>query len=207
MRLAFLAAIAAGLALAGSASAQDPENALDALMPGRRSFAFSAHALENGGQAGIGFWRVVTPDRARGLLLNVSSQVTHFGSENGFTPASDAQVSVTLGPRTRRYVRTATALLPFLESGLDLGVGYSLREGGGSPSSMHTWSPTLGATAGGGAQWFPLRRLSLAGQAGLRASVSYLHSSQSGGVTSSSSNGWGASVTTFISALTLQIYF
>lgn len=68
----------------------------------------------------------------------------------------------------------------------------------------HTWTPSVGGSVAGGAEWFPLRRISVAGQAGIRADLSYSHTWVG---TLPGSSAWHASPATFISTLTLQIYF
>ncbi len=201
LRFPPMATLVAALALAVPAAAQIPGDTVNALTPGRRFYSLNARALENGASGGFGIWRVLTPDRARGLVLNLSAGVTHdsFGPDSLQSSSTATDVSLNLGPRFRRYVAPAQAVAPFLESGFDVGIGYSHRSGSGS---AHAITPSVGASVGAGAEWFPLRRISVAGQAGLRADLSYWHVSAS----ANHEDGWRASLGTFISALAVQIY-
>jgi hypothetical protein len=211
-RFESLIALAGLLILAAPAAAQGARDTTDALVPGRRAYSFTARTLERGGDAGFGVWRVVSPDRSRGLLINISGHVNHGDMEEGpFATGtnSGAGVSIDLGPRARRYVARSGPLAPFVESGMDVGVAYdwSQGNGGGSSQSSHSWSPRLGGMLAAGAEWFPLRRLSVAGETGFQANVSYLRRSVSGGASAGHDSEWASSLNTFISALTLQLYF
>ncbi len=63
LRFPPVAALVCLVGLAAPASAQLPGDTIDALTPGRRALAFN---LPNGGGVGLGVWRVVAPNRARG---------------------------------------------------------------------------------------------------------------------------------------------
>ncbi len=191
------------IGLAAPTAAQTPGDSIDALTPGRRAYSLTTHDLKNGGPAAIGIWRVVAPNRARGLVLDVSAGVTHqrFGPDS--LPAfstTESHLALALGPRFRRYIAPSRPVAPFVESGFDVGVGFTRGSGSGHPTIV---APGVGAAIGAGAEWFLLRRVSVAAQAGLRGDIHYDHVSAS----HDRQDTWAVSVGTFISALTLQLYF
>ena len=204
-------AIAGALALATSAAAQLPADTTDALTPGHRALAFN---LPNGGGVGLGFWRVVAPDRARGFFVNLSTSYGHsdFGQVIGPEQSGNSlRVSASVGPQLRRYFARAAPVAPFIQSGLSLGIGYdrqtSDNQAGGTNES-HSWSGSAALTAGPGVEWFPARRVSVSGQTGVGVSGTYSRSSgSSGGISQGHNSSWGVSLSTFVSSLALQIYF
>ncbi len=198
------ATLVAALALAAPAAAPTPGDTLPTLMPGRRAYSFSVRDLKDGAQTTFGIWRVQAPDRSRGLLLDLAAMVAHVKDAAG-SSTTLTQLAIGLGPRFRRYVATGGPVAPFLESGLDVGLGYSRNsfEGGSSQS----WAPNVGARLAAGAEWFPLRRVSVGAETGLQGVVSYLHNSTSTPPSPVSSDVWSVGLTSFVSALTLQLYF
>ncbi len=205
------------LAAAGAAAGQSADG-IEALTSGRHAISLNARTLEHGGNAGLGFWRVGAPDRSHGWLVSVATAYLH-DNQSGFLVDSAGQIvtdrsasstsfAATIGPAFRHYVAVAAPVAPFIETDLSVGLGYASvsTPAGNSTVGSHTWTPSVGASVAGGAEWFPLKRISVAGQAGIRADLSYSHTSASVG-TLPSLNLWSASLGTFISAVTLQIYF
>jgi hypothetical protein len=195
--------------LAGSAAAQTPEHAQDALAPGRQALAFS---LPNGGAVGLGKWKVVAPDRLHGLFLSLYARTSVDRGWSG-QPGSELRqtdVRATLGPHFRRYVARSGPVLPFVESAVEVGVAYSrLHEQ--EPNVVyysngqqgHELSALGSLGTGIGAEWFPLPRVSVSGQVGLRLDGSVGKSSFEPG----SMTVWSVNLTTFTPGLFVQLYF
>jgi hypothetical protein len=188
------------------AATQDSRDSVDALTSGRRALSFT---LLNGGGAGLGIWKVTAPDRARGVFVNGSA---HFiaGNSGGAT-SKGAGISLSAGPQFRRYLARSGPVLPFAQSGFSLSGACNWSNNDDSFSggvSNHEWSTGLEADMGIGAEWFPLRRASLAGRTGLSGNVGYSRDSVTPSSQSSqSSHNWNVSPDTFVSSVTLQLYF
>jgi len=210
--LTTLVAFAGVLALAGSAAAQTPDS-IEALTPGRRALSFN---LPNGGGAGLGIWRMVAPDRARGFFVNFSAGYNHSASTPpGGTEQSgnSLHLAASVGPQVRRYLARRAPVAPYVQSGLSLGIGYQRQtlepsQAGGASDESHSWSGNAGASVAAGVEWFPLRRVSLAGQTGVDVSGGYSrYSGTTGGVSEGHGSSWSIGLGTFVSSLMLQIYF
>ncbi len=210
LRFPPVAAVLAALALAAPAAAQTPGDTIEALTPGRRALAF---ALPNGGTVGFGEWHVIAPDRARGVFLNVHAFTTRQPGWSGTEGSrlTQSQVRVTIGPHVRRYVARSGRVAPFVESALGIGAAFGSFEErepagspyGGSPQNGHDWSALGELSTGIGAEWFPLRGLSVSGHVGFEADASLgKHFSEPGSMTI-----WNANVTTYSSGLMVQLYF
>ncbi len=206
------------LVLAARAATAQSADQIEALTAGRHAISFTARTLEHGGNAGLGFWRVRAPDRSTGWLVSVATDYVH-NSASGFLvdsagniitsqSSSSTSFAATVGPAFRHYLAVAAPVAPFIETDVSLGLGYTsvAPTSGSNALGSHTWTPSVGGSIAGGAEWFPLKRISVAGQAGIRADLSYSHGHASVGSLPSLSQ-WRASLGTFISALTLQIYF
>ncbi len=211
MRLPPATAIIAALALAGTASAQTPDSSIEALTPGRRALSFN---LPDGGGFGLGYWRVVAPDRARGFFVNANAHyVRNHHQQSGAPSASDDDfgTSISFGPQARRYFTHTSPVAPFIQSGVSLGASYNRAssQGVNGEESGHVWTASAGVSAGPGVEWFPLRRVSLAGQTGINASVLYNRATTNAGpgYPGSTSSSWSLSASTFVSSLMLQVYF
>ncbi len=197
-KIALLLSSALLLIAADGAAAQGADS-VEALTPGHRAIAFS---LPEGGGASFGFWKVVSPRRSNGVFLTVATDYSHSSADT--VSSSNTHVALTLGPRGRRYLVSTGRVLPFAESGLDVGAAY-LRtrfpdpDGIGGPLSSTRWDLLADVDAGAGAEWFPTQRVSLAVSTGFR--LSFQRSHQEG------TTNWNVALRTFTSALTGQFYF
>ncbi len=210
LQLPPMVTLVAALALAAPAAAQTPGDTTDALTPGRRALAF---AIPYGGTIGFGTWHVLAPDRARGFFVNLTALANqNRGYIGGNSRLREVLVSASLGPHVRRYLARSGPVLPFAESALELGASYrsSKQELGadslsyyGPPTDSHEWSGNALVSTGIGAEWFPLRRMSISGQVGfvLRGSAGK-HVDDAGSLTI-----WSASLGTYNPSLMLQLYF
>lgn len=189
-----LATVAISLS-AGRARAQEADT-IEALVPGRRSISLN---LPNGGGAMLGIWKVRSATLNRGLVVNAS--VRAAGQSE---PAGDDQESIglSIGPAFRRYIARSGPVAPFIYTDLSLG-GSVDRAGNGDGAASHRWQAEAGASVGLGAEWFPLRRASVAGFTGahLSASVGRV-SGRDTGMTE-----WNVGANTMSSTISLQIYF
>ncbi len=208
LRFPPVAALACLLGLAAPAAAQSGDT-IAALTPGRRAYSFNGRSLEYGAAGAFGIWRVLAPDRSRGWVLDIGGSANHTALRDSISSSTtwSAGVAVEVGPRFRRYLAAPAPVAPFLETGLNGGLSYSRNTDDDLQTTAHVWSPSVGASLGVGAEWFPLRRISLAAQTGLQGTLAYRHASYSNFSSSSRSETWNATLQTFISALTVQLYF
>jgi hypothetical protein len=187
------AAADAGASAASSPTPTAPAPSADSsavLTPGLRAISL---AVPYGGGTTFGLWKVVAPGQARGLFLTGDATIEHAGSTTGY------ETSLSVGPRFRRYVRTAGRVLPFGQIGLGLGGGYGRTESEGVAQG-HSWTASASLDGGIGAEWFPVPRASLSAFTGAR--LSWSATWPSGGATA-----WKGQLTTSSSNIALQFYF
>jgi hypothetical protein len=166
------------LGISAAAHAQSPT----ALQQGRTSIAFT---LPNSGGEDIGLWKFTNDRTNVGLDLGFGYASIH---DAGST-ASAHQWHLNAGPAIKKYFNATTHVAPFGRFGVSGGYFHA-------PSEHHV---TVGAQAGLGADWFPTDQISIGGYTGLQANLNRVQ--QSG----RTRNNWDAG--TFLSALTLHIYF
>lgn len=190
---------------AGGVAAQGPEHLNDALTPGRHAIATELRSGAAGTMFGV--WKVVAPDRARGLFLTVSASAAR-DRISGAQTTTDYAFSATVGPRVRHYLAHEGPVAGFGEAGLGIGAGYHRRSASASvpenvQMSEHDWNGIGRADLGVGAEWFPLSRISVALRTGLQltTSVGRTVSGQDRITT------WSAGLNTFLSSVTAQLYF
>lgn len=192
------AMIAAALLCAGTVQAQAPDT-LEALAPGRRSVSVG---IISGGSGELGIWRMKDSRLNRGLFLHVTAD--YVSSESGTMESDDWSVSAMLGPRWRRYASVAAPIAPFGQ--LQLGIGGHYRRDtagiGAVQLERESWGALASASLAGGAEWFPAKRASVSAHTGASLDVRYARSNDS-----PDSRQWRVGVSTFTSALALQLYF
>lgn len=143
--------LAAGL-VAAPAAAQE-ETGGNALRPGATSVNVGVSP-----DATVGFWRMLSGRTA----LGVSGSVQGIRSEYGGSELS--RTLLVVSPQVKQYRATDGAILPYLHGAVFASVTDL---GGSSGAAGDDQSTVLGATAALGLDWFPVRRVSLGGHAGL----------------------------------------
>lgn len=204
----FAAASAAVLALATPVRAQDePADTAGAprtpLRKGAWSLSFEAPGYAAGERAQFGLWRMAGSRTNLGLALDLA--VLDHDREADGEEVDDATRAVGLGLHARRYLGPERAVMPFVQGGVFGRTGSLRRESGDAEEERSTRQG--GIEAGVGAEWFPVRQISVSGYTGARASASRTEqdSTTPGGDVSSTSN--DLVLQTFTSALAVRIYF
>lgn len=166
-----------------------------------------ALAIPHGGGSELGLWRMV-------------GERTNFGLQVGFRWADDESEgddreqerldwAISLSPTVQRYLFVRGSVSPFVlvraEVALSRAEALSVSPAGGSLSRLT--SRTLGVRAGLGAEWIPLPDVSIGGHTGVRFSHAWVdqEATSSGGLVEV--EGTSGRAATFVSALTLRIFF
>jgi hypothetical protein len=211
MHRLFLTAAAAVL-LAAPARAQEAPADTTAGDPtygprkGAWSLSFTAPGYALGERVELGVWEMVGARTNLGLTLEVAV----YGGERDGDGGGDqdlANTSVGLGLNARRYLAMSRPVMPYLQGRVFGRGSYSRREGDGPAKDVNRVA-TAGVEGVLGAEWFPVRHVSLSGHTGLRFS----RTTQDQEVQDPQGNEYEVSTRemgfqTFTSALALQIYF
>lgn len=202
---------AAACALLAAAPVRAQEAAPDttprtSLQKGTWSLSFDVPAYGAGaGSGSFGGWKMVGERTNLGLLVGIhvyDREQATSASEYDYDQKSSA---VSLGLHARRYVGTIRDVTPFLAAGIDAHAGRSTnRQGSTSVEGQWYGASALG---GVGVEWFPVRRISVAGHTGAQVRV---FKSDDGVQTDTGPRGGNQRTLdfdTFTSRLSLQIYF
>ncbi|MBX6363011.1 MAG: hypothetical protein IRZ00_04010 [Gemmatimonadetes bacterium] len=181
---------------AGRAVAQEPDT-IEALVPGHRSISLN---LPDGGGAMFGIWKVHSANWNRGLLVNASVEAA---GADGVTGNDVESFGLFVGPAFRRYIARSGPVAPFVYTDLTVGGSVNRRSATGDSPAMHVWQAGLGASLGLGAEWFPLRRASVAGFTGAHLSATVGRDNSS----ATPATAWRVAAGTMSSTISLQIYF
>jgi hypothetical protein len=204
MRRPHLASLAvlplAFAALTAPAAAQDDWRPAD----GDRSIAFS---LPSGGSTTLSYWwhRL---DTARGIELDLSGSGDIQSSDDGLDRRSYT-VALAMGPAFKWYRAPTGPVSPYLYGGLGVRGRWGRTEYT-EPTAFERTSWGLGGYGrlGLGVDWFPLRRVSIGGYAGMRASYDFINSSERNvDVSTDGPSRHAFAADLFTSGLTLHIYF
>ncbi|HEY0024897.1 MAG TPA: hypothetical protein VGB24_18425 [Longimicrobium sp.] len=200
---------AAVCALLAAAPVRAQEAAADttprtSLQKGAWSLSFDVPAYgANAGSGSFGGWKMVGERTNLGLVVGI-----HVYDRDDSTSALDydqESSSLSVGLHTRRYVGTIRDVTPFLAAGIDTYAGRSSNRQG----STSVESQVYGASAQGGVgvEWFPVRRISLAGHTGAQVRVFKSDDEVQTDTGPRGGNQRTLDVATFTSRLSLQIYF
>lgn len=110
---------------------------------------------------------------------------------------------LSVGPAFRRYIARSGPVAPFVYTDLTVGGSVNRRSATGDSPATHGWQAGLGASLGLGAEWFPLRRASVAGFTGAHLSASVGRANGS----APTATAWRVAAGTMSSTISLQIYF
>lgn len=182
------------------------------LEPGVQSLSF---AVFGSGSGSFGYWKMRTE------RVNVGWEVRVSGSHSGDTAESEQErrdgsfsnAGISVGPSFRRYWGADARVLPFFQSGIQVGYVFGSQERESSLNQHAEFTDhgiSLGGQLGLGVEWFPTARVSVSGFTGAGAGTSYLWSHGEGvdsrGKTESGSSRWNISAGTFTSSLAFRIY-
>jgi|GEM_PF-2089651 len=176
------------------------------LQKGSWSLSFAFPAYGTGQTAEFGAWEMVGARTNLGLVLKVSV----FGQDAGSTGNGDitaATTDVELGANLKRYLMAPRVVTPYLLGSAAIGGRFERREGPGEFDETTRGMNTT-ARAAVGAEWFPVRWISISGHTGFSAFAGSYETEQDypdGEHRDSESSVGGFN--TFTSGLTVQIWF
>ena len=216
---AYAAAAAAMLLLAVPAAAQDGAPGVDStviaiqdtvprtsLQKGTWSLSFVPPGYSGSGErTEFGAWEMVGPRTNLGITLAVA--VDGSDTEGSGGDGTDASTSVSLGASVKQYVTAPRDVTPFLLGGVAIGGVFTRRDrSDGFEESSRGMNGNVRAAVG--AEWFPVRRMSLSGFTGFTLNVTRADIEQTW-PDEREIDGEASyfSFRTFTSALWLQIYF
>jgi len=158
IRIGIALAFVLATTLAGASWAD--EGASRAIAKGRYSLAFS---LPEGGGAQFGVWKMISDRSNLGVNLGIDHRFDEetWGPDSARSRAGNLFWTFSLQPSLKRYMFVRDPVSPFLA--LALKGSYGWNESG--PYRRFTRSATL--SAGLGADWAPLRDVTIGGSAGL----------------------------------------
>lgn len=180
-------ALAATLAAAPAAGAQATAGE-NALRPGASSINVGVSP-----DPSVGYWRMLSGRTALGVVGSVQAIRDSAGDDEL------SRTFVTVSPQVKHYHSTEGAILPYLHGALLA----SVADLGSSTPESDDRRTVLGGTAALGLDWFPVRRVSVGGHAGLgllRASSSI------GGADGDDFESVNWSLQTFTAAIQVQLY-
>jgi hypothetical protein len=213
------AAAAALLSLAVPAAGQDAAPAADSavivmedsvprtsLQKGTWSLSFVPPGYSGSGErTEFGAWEMVGPRTNLGITLAVG--VDGYETEGGGGGGTEASTSVSLGATVKQYVMAPRDVTPFLLGSVAIGGAFTRRDrdDGYDESSRAVIGNVRAAV---GAEWFPVRRMSLSGFTGFVLNASRFDVEQTW-PDGKEIDGEGSNLSfrSFTSALWLQIYF
>ncbi|HEX2081678.1 MAG TPA: hypothetical protein VHG08_28500 [Longimicrobium sp.] len=207
MRTLSLSAAAAALLLSAPAHAQDA--AADtiprtSLQKGTWSLSFLAPVYGGGGTGEFGVWEMVGSRTNVGLGLGVS--VGGIDVE-GDRDQTEALTAVSVGLNVRRYLVAPREVTPYLQGTASIGGSYQRREDS-SGYEFEDRGVDGGLSAAVGVEWFPVRRMSVAGHTGFGIHTRRFEQHQEApDGTEFDQDGSSLHVRSFTTALTLHIYF
>ena len=186
MRRAIAVAVGAMVLGAAPVDAQVPE----ALSKGTTSLAFT---LPQSGSSAAGIWRFLTDRDALGLTVSVQVNREHVSA--GLIDRTATNWGIGMGPAYKRYFTPKGRVAPFVNA-----AAVASWNGDDLPDvpDANRWG--LNATAGLGADWFPVEEISLGGFVGIRGSYGTMDGPS--GIEHSS---WA--LRTLTSAISAHVYF
>ena len=175
------------------------------LQKGSWSLSFIAPGYSAGERAEFGAWEMMGPRTNLGITLVIAVDGNDQAGSSG--SGTEASTSVSLGANVKQYVMAPREVTPFLLGSVAIGGAFSRRDrSDGYDDSSRGMTGNVRAAVG--AEWFPVRRMSLSGFTGFTLNASRFDVEQTW---PDGTEGEGESsffsFRTFASALWLQIYF
>lgn len=166
-----------------------------------------ALGIPNGGGSELGLWRMV------GTRTNLGLQVGYRWADDEVEGDEREQErldwAISLSPTLQRYLFVRGSVSPFVLLRAEFSVSRS-EAASVSPAgaSYHQrTSRTVGARIGLGAEWIPLPDIGIGGHTGLRFSHAWSDEQATGPGDVLEFDGSSSRAATFVSALTLRIFF
>jgi opacity protein-like surface antigen len=198
---------AAVCALLAAAPVRAQEAAQDtaprtSLQKGAWSLAFDL-PIAVGGSSRLGAWKMVGARTNLGVSLEV--QTRDADGRRDSATANEQYHAVELGVEARRYLSPADEVTPFATAGVFGFIGRRAQEAGATRGETSYRGAAV--HAGAGVEWFPVRRVSLAGHTGVRLNVYDGEITARHNDVETEGEDSAIDFTTFTSRLSLQIYF
>lgn len=166
-----------------------------------------ALGIPDGGGSELGLWRMV--GARTNLGLQAGYRWTDDEHEGNDRDQERIDWSISLSPTLQRYLRVRGSVSPFVLVRAEFSVSRS-EIGSVSPAggSYHQrTSRAIGARVGLGAEWIPLPDVGIGGHTGLRFSHAWTDEETTGSDGLLEFEGTNSRAATFVSALTLRIFF
>lgn len=174
------------------------------LQKGAWSLSFDAPAYgSNIGSGAFGGWKMVGERTNLGVIVAI--QVYDRDESTDGSEFDQRSSLLAVGLHARRYAGTIRDVTPFLTAGIDAYAGRSTQSS--NNGSVEGRGYGAGAQAGVGVEWFPVRRMSLAGHTGAAVRVYTSENEIHTDPGPRESDQRTLEFATFASRLSLQIYF
>lgn len=211
MKYAVLAGFLLGVLLCGAPLeaqvAADAEKMAPSPAVGARSLAFT---LNGNGSATLGFWRMKSETKNVGWEIRLDASQSGGSSEpkeGSGAENSATDIVVTLGPSFRRYVQVGQPVVPFVQTGVDVGFSYSrnrteILSDSGEKRVWREHATQLRGVIAAGLEWFPVEQMSVEAYTGVQSTVGYSWASRP----DSKGSGWSVGLGTFTTGVRFRIY-
>ena len=177
-----------------------------ALQKGNWSLSFAFPTYGNGGGSEFGAWEMVGARTNLGLFLGLFVYGTDTSNNVG-DDLTTASTDVSVGVNVKRYLMAPRTVTPYLLGSASIGGRFERREGNDQyEETVRGMNTSVRASVG--AEWFPVRRMSVYGHTGFgffsgRTETELDLSSGEHREADSRSAGFNS----FTSVLSVQIYF
>ncbi|MBC7793077.1 MAG: hypothetical protein H7Z43_05175 [Clostridia bacterium] len=177
-RIGLLVTVLSVTVLASSARAQDTTSP-NLLVAGAKSLSFAIPGGNNGYASGAaGLWYMITDQVNLGFNVGLGLDRQNAGT------GTETTWDILLAPAMRYYLKTDGVVAPFIHGQANFRINHQPDNTG----------EELGVAGGVGAEWFPVRQFSIAGQVGLGVDVVRQNNSE-------------PAIGTFTSQLSAQLYW
>lgn len=174
------------------------------LQKGAWSLSFDVPAYgANAGSGSFGGWKMVGERTNLGLIVAI--QVSDRDESTSGSDYDRESTWLSPGLHVRRYVGTIRDVTPFLAAGINGYAGRSTNRQGATSVETRVYGASV--QGGVGVEWFPVRRVSLAGHTGAQVQVFKSDDEIQTDTGPRGGNQRTLDVATFTSRLSLQIYF
>lgn len=157
----------------------------------------TAVSLNVGSGYVVGVWRQLSPRTRAGLEVGAS-----VASTEGDGRAED-RVHFTVAPTLKLFSSADGAVRPYTLVGAYVDGNRQHLQVDENDAEYSTRTTEVGARAGVGLEWMPVRRLAVGGHVGVRGG--YVRTTAEDGVDERTATGWSAS--TFTSGISLTLFF
>lgn len=199
----FAAAAAAVLAFSSPALAQDadPDDAPNGLRKGAWSLSFTSPGSSE--RAELGAWRMVSDRTNLGVTVGFARTSREREQEDPDATFEETGTELQLGLAARRYLSQLRSASPYLQGRLFGSLSTVDHEG---DLEDRAEGRSLGGELALGAEWFPVRQLSVSGHTGLRVVGSWFEQEATDPLGQRVET-TASTIASFTSALSLSIYF